>query len=123
MKLFTCQSCGQSLYFENTLCERCNHRLGFLPDIMTLSALEPDGDAWRTLADPPRTMRFCDNATHEACNWLVDAGSDQTLCEACRHNQTIPDLSDPANLLQWKKIEIAKHRRFYSRMRFGRSWQ
>jgi hypothetical protein len=119
MKLFTCQSCGQSLYFENTLCERCNHRLGFLPDIMTLSALEPDGDAWRTLADPPRTMRFCDNATHDACNWLVDAGSDQTLCEACRHNQTIPDLSDPANLLQWQKIEIAKHRLFYSLMRFG----
>ena len=33
MKLFRCQSCGQVLYFENTVCERCSHRLGYLPDI------------------------------------------------------------------------------------------
>ena len=119
MKLFTCQHCGQSLYFENTGCERCGHRLGYIPDIMTLSALEPQDDAWRTLTDPPRTMRFCANETHGACNWLVDANGDQTFCEACRHNQTIPDLSDPVNLRHWQRIEGAKHRLFYSLMRLG----
>jgi hypothetical protein len=117
MKLFTCQYCGQSLYFENTVCERCGHRLGYVPDLMTLSALEPDGEAWRTLTDPSRTMRFCENATHDACNWLVDHGN--AFCEACRHNQTIPDLSDPVNLLRWQRIEGAKHRLFYSLLRFG----
>jgi len=32
MKLFECQNCGQPLYFENTLCESCGLRLGYLPD-------------------------------------------------------------------------------------------
>ena len=39
MKLFRCQSCGQVLYFENTVCERCSHRLGYLPDLATYYAL------------------------------------------------------------------------------------
>jgi hypothetical protein len=44
MKLFKCQSCGQLLYFENTSCERCSHRLGYLPQAFTVSAAEPDGE-------------------------------------------------------------------------------
>jgi hypothetical protein len=30
MKLFKCQNCGQLLYFENTRCENCAHRLGYV---------------------------------------------------------------------------------------------
>lgn len=37
MKLFKCQACGQLLYFENHTCERCGHRLGYLPELGTLS--------------------------------------------------------------------------------------
>ena len=50
MKLFKCQSCSQVVYFENTHCERCRHRLGYLSNVATMSALEPDGDLWRSLA-------------------------------------------------------------------------
>ena len=50
MKLFECQNCGQPLYFENTVCESCGHRLGYIPDMNTVSALEPEGDQWRALA-------------------------------------------------------------------------
>ena len=32
MKLFECQNCGHALYFENTACERCHHKLGYLPE-------------------------------------------------------------------------------------------
>ena len=32
MKLFECQKCGQVLYFENTSCESCGLRLGYLPE-------------------------------------------------------------------------------------------
>ena len=71
MKLFRCQACQQVLYFENTLCEKCRHRLGYLPLATTLSALEPEGDAWKALASPGTPLRFCANAQHEACNWLV----------------------------------------------------
>ena len=50
MKLFRCQFCGQLLYFENTKCEKCGRRLGYIPGAEILSALEPEGDAWRALA-------------------------------------------------------------------------
>jgi hypothetical protein len=43
MKLFKCQACGQLLYFENRACGRCGHRLGYLPELGQLSAVEPDG--------------------------------------------------------------------------------
>jgi hypothetical protein len=41
MKLFRCQCCAQLVYFENTICEKCGHRLGFLPEINDLISLEP----------------------------------------------------------------------------------
>jgi hypothetical protein len=72
MKLFECQACGQPLYFENTRCESCARTLGYLPQEAALSALEPSGGAWRALAAPERLFRFCANAEHDACNWLID---------------------------------------------------
>ena len=79
MKLFKCQSCQQILYFENTVCVRSGHRLGYIPEIATLSALEPAGDIWRALATSGDTFRFCANAEHAACNWLIEASSPERL--------------------------------------------
>jgi hypothetical protein len=114
MKLFECQNCGQPLYFENTSCESCGLRLGFLPEQATISALKDDDGLWHALAQPKERFRYCSNAAHDVCNWLVPADSDEQFCVACRHNRTIPDLSQPENLLHWRKIETAKHRLFYS---------
>ncbi len=117
MRLFKCQNCGQLLYFENTRCEACGHPLGYLPWAMTLSALDADGDRFRPLAAPDRAVRLCDNAQENACNWMIPADSDATLCAACRHNHTIPDLSLPENLQRWQRLEAAKHHLFYSLLR------
>ena len=117
MRLFKCQGCGQAVYFENTRCESCGHRLAYLPQAMTISALEPDGDRFQTLAAPGPTVRLCDNAGHAACNWLTGADSAATLCAACRHNRTIPDLTVPRNLERWQRLEQAKHHLFYGLMR------
>jgi hypothetical protein len=120
MRLFRCQHCDQVLYFENVRCERCHHRLGFLPEQSMLSALEQEeGEtAWRALAVPgERHWRFCTNAGHDACNWLVPAESDAAFCLACRHNRTVPDLSQQGNLLPWVRLELAKHRLFYTLLR------
>ena len=116
MKLFECQNCHQPLYFENTLCERCGHRLGYLPDVGTLSALDPtDHDGvWSALATSEPLYKFCANADLDACNWMLPADSADTHCAACRHNRTIPDLSDTANLTRWRKLELAKHHLFYT---------
>ena len=119
MKLFKCQHCGQLLYFENTGCERCGHRLGFISEIMTLSAVEPEGDAWRALAVNKKTFRFCANAEFDVCNWMVDAGGPEKFCAACRHNRTVPDTSIAENVVAWRKIEIAKHRLFDTLMKLN----
>jgi hypothetical protein len=114
MKLFKCQSCGQVLYFENTTCERCSHRLGYLPKAFTLSALEPVNELWRALDKPQPQVRFCENAGYDVCNWLIDDDAVGTLCAVCRHNHTIPDISIGDNLLRWRQLESAKHWLFYT---------
>src|SRR5258705_1627837 len=123
MKLFECQHCGQALYFENTRCESCGRSLGYLPSKETVTALDPDSSGqnnglWFALAGPDgrdrRRYRYCSNAIHGVCNWLIPADSPDQFCAACRHNRTIPDLSLPENLTNWRKIEGAKHRLFYT---------
>jgi hypothetical protein len=117
MKLFECQNCGQALYFENTSCESCGLRLGYLPWFGVVSALQETSGDWRALAHPEVRYRLCANAQYNVCNWLVRADQPEQYCAACRHNRTIPDLSQPDNLRRWDKIESAKHRLFYSLLR------
>ena len=119
MRLFNCQSCGAMLFFENRICGACGHRLGYLPGSSELTALEAEGDAFRALAPEGGLHRFCANAGYDVCNWLVEAGSAGTLCAACRHNRTIPDLSVAGTQERWTKLELAKHRLFYSLIRLG----
>ncbi len=119
MKLFKCQNCGQVLYFENTVCEKCHSRLGYLSEVNLLSALVPAGGDWDALAAPGRRFRFCANAAHESCNWLLPADAAAAFCAACQHNRTIPDLAVPGNLIAWRKLELAKHRLFYGYQRLG----
>jgi len=40
--------------------------------------------------------------------------SPEQFCAACRHNRMIPDLSQADNQAHWRKIELAKHRLFYT---------
>src|SRR4051812_24216485 len=98
MKLFECQNCGHPLYFENTTCESCGLRLGFLPALERVRALQPDGQFGHAPAAPKQDRYgFWGNAQYEVCNWLAAAESPEGFCAACRHNRTIPDLSVPGN--------------------------
>jgi hypothetical protein len=114
MKLFECQNCGQPLYFENTRCESCGFALGYLPERETVTALKPHKNVWQALAPPCKRYRYCANVVHKVCNWLISADLPEQYCAACRHNRTIPDLSQAGNLSDWRLIEIAKHRLFYT---------
>lgn len=117
MRLFACRVCGAMLYFENTQCESCAHRLGFDPARLALTALDPAGDGvWR---DPAGTYRFCANAAHDVCNWLIPASDPHPFCRACRHNRTIPNLSVPEHRTRWATLEAAKHRLIYALLRLG----
>jgi len=130
MKLFACQRCASILYFENTKCEKCEAALGFDANSLEIVALQPEtavpaGSAGATDTtayvdfNGGRGWRFCANAAHGACNWLLPEGSNETLCYACRHNGTIPDLSITECLVMWRRVELAKHRLFYSILSLG----
>ncbi|BCI67109.1 zinc-binding metallopeptidase family protein [Acetobacter aceti] len=118
MKLFSCQSCGQVLFFENTYCESCGHRLGYCTETSRLLALESAADdkGWLAIGDGvDAPLRFlCTNAEYDVCNWLVPEGSADSLCVACRYNHVIPDLTKAGNQELWRRLEQAKHRLFYS---------
>src|ERR1700749_81568 len=117
MKIFSCQSCNNTVYFENRICGRCGHKLGYAPERETLLALESEGSHVRVV-DSGVYRCFCPNAARYACNWLIPEGQDGGFCVACRHNGTVPDLSTPSNLVGWRDLEIAKHRLFYSLLRW-----
>lgn len=120
MKLFQCQICAQPLFFENTRCEKCGHRLGYEPAQQRLIAIdaapESQGDLWveaGTHAGAAR-WRLCDNAAFAVCNWLVSQASAESLCLSCRHNRVIPNLAEPLNQERWRRLESAKHRLTYT---------
>lgn len=119
MKTFFCGSCGQLVFFENTFCERCKTPLGYAPDVHDLLALEVQADAVVALGDASRRYRFCENRAHGVCNWLIPDEAEDDLCLACAPNAIIPDLSLEGHLKAWAKLESAKHRVFYSLLRFG----
>lgn len=115
MKLFKCQSCQQPTYFENRFCGACGHALGYMPVAGQLAALEPAGGVeYSALTRQRPLVRYCQNVAHDACNWLIPAAQAEPFCLACRHNRIIPDISVPQNLERWQKMEIAKHRLFYT---------
>jgi hypothetical protein len=118
MKRFVCPRCRADVYFDNTVCVSCGRQLGYVPDRFEMAALDPQTQAWHTAESDGPAHLPCENRQYGACNWLRPAASSDPRCVACQHNHTIPDLSVPANVANWRKIELAKRYLFYSLMRW-----
>ena len=120
MRLFNCTNCANTVHFDNSACVTCGLRLGYQPRKFEMTAIQNAGDFWEEPSNPGVALRLCRNAEQAACNWLVDDGDGEgEFCVACRHNVTIPDLGNPSNIENWRKIESAKRHLFYSLLRFG----
>lgn len=110
MKLFECQHCRNLVHFDSTVCVNCGYLLGYHPWRFTMRAIEPG-------RNDSEDAEFCANRLYDACNWLA-FGDGERLCVACRHNRTVPDLSVPRNLANWRRLETAKRYLFYSLTRW-----
>src|SRR5580658_2802045 len=116
MRTFRCR-CGARIFFENTRCLCCQGEVGFLPDVLILSSIEPAADGQFSM--PERGLyRKCTNYANDAvCNWMVS--SRDAFCRACELNHVIPDLSQPGNRDLWVEVEKAKRRLVYGLARLG----
>ncbi len=123
MKRFDCDHCGNKVYFENVTCVKCHSALGFDDEALSMRALAADEKVpalYRGLKNAGgNSYRYCANAAHDACNWLIRDGGPATYCKACELNGTVPDLSSPENVEAWQDLERAKKRLIYSIFRFG----
>jgi hypothetical protein len=102
MKLFACDNCHQTLYFENSQCVHCGISVAYgVAEARLVQLFEP--------------KLLCRNGRdHDACNWMVSLDHDPDLCVSCGLSEVIPDLSDPANDQAWRRIEAAKRRLLYT---------
>lgn len=132
MKIFHCDKCASALFFENVVCLHCASPLAFLPDRLSMAAIEPvspsqslskgEGLWRRQRKDRPskRQYRLCQNNTQQqACNFAIPQTDPNPLCVCCRLTQILPDLSIPGNHERWYRIEAAKRRLFYTLARLG----
>ena len=127
MKLFSCHRCNQTLFFESVKCTRCGHTLAFLPDRGIVSAVDQQTSPqstplWQAVApDGDTTLyRLCRIATEfGACNWAIPNRDRHDYCSACRLNQMIPNLGDPAARAAWLRMETAKRRFVYTLLDLG----
>jgi len=118
MRTFSCAVCKQMVFFENVRCTQCGSALGYLPEHLLVSALQP-GEPGAHVALAPAAAgaryRMCKNGVeHAVCNWMIAEGDDGDLCRSCRLNAVIPDLETPGALAAWRKLELAKRRLLYT---------
>jgi hypothetical protein len=110
MRHYQC-TCGNVLFFDNSVCVQCGAQVGY----------DVAGDQMVAL-DETGAFRRCKNGTDYAvCNWVLSGEQTEAFCRACQLNRTIPDVTLPANLEAWHKIEIAKRRIIYTLARLGLS--
>jgi hypothetical protein len=121
MKVFHCSHCEHLVFFENTVCVRCQHRLAYLPDLETVGSLDPVGeDLWRCPINERYLYRLCENYNREnICNWAIPATDTHSLCRSCGFTLTVPALDQPGHKEAWYKLEVAKRRLLYSLWSLG----
>jgi len=132
MRIFHCDHCGQAIFFENTFCGKCGHKLAYLPDLLVIASLDPASGRSSEVGGPLPTLwtspiprakgksyRLCNNYTqYNVCNWAIPADDPATLCQSCQLTHVIPDLSSSINNELWCRLEIAKRRLVYSLLEF-----
>lgn len=108
MKTFHCDVCDGQLFFENSLCTRCNLPVGYFPDRKDMATLKD------------KRHRPCRNfETEQVCNWMISPDDPEEFCVSCRLTRLIPDLSQPGHRTLWQRTEAAKRRLIYSLIDLG----
>ena len=110
MRVFTCDHCGQLVFFDNSSCLRCRSPLGYVHprrDVIALTEVGPGRLV--DLSGPVRVWTRCATSPLTGCNWLVPEGGGPR-CESCLLTRTRPADSDAAGMAEFVQAEAAKRR-------------
>ncbi len=119
MRVFTCDSCGQLVFFDNSQCLRCHSPLGYVHqrrDVVALTEIAPDHLV--DLNGPVRAWQRCATHAVTGCNWLVPAGTN-ALCESCVLTRTRPADGDTEGVAELLHGEMAKRRLIFQLAELG----
>lgn len=132
MRIFTCASCGNTVFFENVRCTHCGHTLAYFPEHGVVTAIEPieRPNTAATEDSPPiyRALlkqvegeyRLCANSSeYGVCNSAVPADDPEPLCQACRLNDVVPDPSVPKAVEAWHALERWKRAMLFTLRELG----
>ena len=103
MRTYSCPSCANRLYFENSVCVSCGAALGYSRENDDIVVVDATG---RYLDPEGRTWHVCRNLGLSGCTWLtaVDGGQ----CFACDLTRVRPADDDAVGLAQFPVAERAK---------------
>lgn len=120
VKTFLCL-CKNPLFYENTRCLVCEREVGWCPicqEIVPLLPMEPEGYRCGQSTCETPLLKCTNYAVEQVCNRCLVSDSAAScaasLCDCCRYNAVIPDLSVPGNREKWYQLEVAKRRLFYT---------
>ena len=119
MRTFTCERCGQQVYFENDRCLRCLSSLGYVHrsrDLVVLDEGPDDGLPGGT--GRARRWQRCATRPVTGCNWLVPVGP-EARCESCVLTRTRPADGDIEGINELVRGEMAKRRLVFQLAELG----
>ena len=105
MKAFSCRVCGNTLYFENSLCVSCGTALGYSRNEHEIVPVDEDG---RYVDREGLVWHVCANLNLSGCTWLATVEGGQ--CFSCDLTRTRPADDDLEGLSQYPVAESAKRR-------------
>ncbi|GAA1732050.1 zinc-binding metallopeptidase family protein [Aeromicrobium alkaliterrae] len=117
MRAFTCSTCDNRLFFENSLCVSCGSALGYWRESADIVVVDADG----RFVDPEGYVwHVCPNLNLTGCTWLTRLEGEP--CEACRLTRTRPADDDAIGLSQLPVAEAAKRHLLVELTRLGFGW-
>jgi hypothetical protein len=114
MRRYFCPTCANEVHFDNTVCVKCDSKLGYVSSIDRFLVSSANSPTWTDAG----SEHACANRDVIGCNWLVEGSGALPYCTSCRHTLIIPDLSTAQNIDRWARLERAKRMLFYALHKF-----
>ncbi len=117
MRNFSCSTCDNRLYLENSVCVVCGSSLGYWRETADIVVVDDEG---AFVAPDGLVWHVCPHLNLSGCTWLTRIEGEP--CESCQLTRTRPADDDPVGLAQLPVAESAKRHLLVELTRLGFGW-